>query len=156
MMQRSINLDQYSQTGDMTMTNDFLKNFDIGAMGNIEKISAINIETMEKLAAIQLSLTNLNVASTVAQVRLVSNTTEPQALIEAETALVKGYGEQLVKIGGETSAILTDSREKLVKFAKESFASPVTEKTAKPASKKTKSSKKVAKKATRKVSKKAA
>ena len=141
------------------MKNDFMNTFSTStraSIENIEKFSAINLEAMQKLAAIQISLTNLNVASAAAQARIVTNASEPQSLLQAETELAKAYGEQLVKLGGETSAVLSDSREKLVSFTKDSLAPATEEKPARVAKKKTRSTRKVAKKTTRKVNKKAA
>lgn len=141
------------------MNNDFMNSFQDGnklSLENLEKINAINLDAMQKLAALQISLTNLNISSTAAQARLFTSVTEPNVLLHAETALVKGYGEQLMKIGSETTAVLSDSREKLVSFAKDNLDAPANEVAAKSKTKARTAKKAVTRKTAKKVSKKAA
>lgn len=135
------------------MNNDLINQFNDRSresLRHFEKFNAINLEAMEKLAALQISFTHLNLASTAAQARILSDTTAPDVLFQAESALVREYGENLVKLGTQTTAVLTDSREKLVAFAKESFSAAAD--VEKPV-KKTRTAKKTA---NRKVSKKTA
>ena len=118
------------------MNNEFINQIQNSSKASFEtfqQFNVINVEAMEKLAALQFSLTSLNVESTVAQAKLLAGGTEPQDLLAAETALVSSYGEKLKQITGETTEVLTESREQLVAFAEKTFqsASEVVETSAK-------------------------
>ena len=131
------------------MNNDFINQFNNSSKASFEtfqQFNELNVEAMQKLAALQFNLTTLNVESTAEQARLLASVTSPDALIEAESELAKNYGEKLVEITNEANAVLTESREQLVAFAEKTFKAPVE--TAKPAAKTTK--KKTRKKAVKK------
>ena len=135
------------------MNNDFINQFNNSSKASFEtfqQFNELNVEAMQKLAALQFNLTTLNVESTAEQARLLASVTSPDALIEAESELAKNYGEKLVEITNEANAVLTESREQLVAFAEKTFkVQSVQAETAKPAAKTTKKKtrKKVVKKA---------
>ena len=135
------------------MNNDFINQFNNSSKASFEtfqQFNELNVEAMQKLAALQFNLTTLNVESTAEQARLLASVTSPDALIEAESELAKNYGEKLVEITNEANAVLTESREQLVAFAEKTFkAQSVQAETVKPAAKTTKKKtrKKVVKKA---------
>ena len=111
------------------MTNEFITQFNDAGKSTYEtfqQFNVINVEAMQKLAALQFSLTNLNVESTVAQARLLTSGTAPQELFAAESALANAYGEKLKEITNETTELLTQSRDQIVAFAEKSFAAANT------------------------------
>jgi phasin family protein len=107
------------------MTNEFITQFNDAGKSSYEtfqQFNVINVETMQKLAALQFSLTNLNVESTVAQAKLLTSGTAPQELFAAESALANAYGEKLMEITSETTDLLTKSRDEIVTFTEKTFA----------------------------------
>jgi phasin family protein len=134
------------------MTNEFITQLNDAGKSSYEtfqQFNVINVETMQKLAALQFSLTNLNAECTVAQAKLLTSGTAPQELFAAESALANAYGEKLMEITSETTGLLTQSRDQIVAFAEKSFAEENTVKKA--------ATKKTTKKATtKKTAKKAA
>ena len=134
------------------MKNEFISQFNDSSKASLEtlqKFNAMNVAAMEKLAALQFSLTTLNVESTVEQAKLFADAKTPEAIIEAESALAKSYGEKFIEITNEANSVITDSREQFVAFAGKTFqaAAPANDAT-KPAAKtsKKKTTKKAAKK----------
>ncbi len=133
------------------MSNEFINQFNDSSKASFEtlqQLNVINVEAMQKLAALQFSLTSLNVESTVAQAKLLTGGSAPEELFTAESALARTYGDKLIKITNETTAVISDSREQMVAFAKNTFQLPAatSDRTQSKGSKKT-ATKKVAKKA---------
>lgn len=136
------------------MNNEFINQFNDSSKASFETLqqfNVINVEAMQKLAALQFSLTSLNVESTVEQAKLLTSGTDPQVLLAAESALTRTYGERLMQISSETADVLTQSREQLVAFAGLTFQAENP--SVSPAKAQSKASKKTA---TKKVVKKAA
>ena len=79
------------------------------------------------MAALQFSLTSLNVESTVAQAKLLTSGTAPQELFAAESALANAYGEKLMQLTSETTELMTQSRDQIVAFAEKTFEAANTE-----------------------------
>ncbi len=130
------------------MSNEFINQFNDTGKASYEtfqQFNEINVETMQKLAALQFSLTNLNVESTVEQAKLLTSGSAPNELFAAESAWARAYGEELNKITNETTAVMSDSREQLVAFTGKTLqiAQPATT----PAPTKKKARKKAVKKA---------
>jgi phasin family protein len=135
------------------MTNEFINKLtdtSKSSYATFQQLNAINVETMQKLAALQFSLTNLNVESTVAQAKLLSSGTAPQQLFAAESALANAYGEKLMEISNESKELMTNSRDQIVAFAENAFSAANT--AGKPQAKTVKkaATKKTAKKTTKK------
>jgi len=106
------------------MNNEFINQFNDSSKVSFEafqQFNVINVEAMQKLAALQFSLTSLNVESTVEQAKLLTSGTDPQALFAAESALTRTYGERLMQITSETTDVLTQSREQMLAFAGHTF-----------------------------------
>ncbi len=106
------------------MTNEFITKLSDSSKSSYEtfqQFNVINVEALQKLAALQFSLTSLNVESTVAQAKLLTSGTAPQELFNAESALAHAYGEKLMQISNETTQVMTQSREQLVAFAEKAF-----------------------------------
>lgn len=106
------------------MTNEFINKLNDTGKSSYETFqhfNQINVETIQKLAALQFSLTNLNVESAVAQAKLLTSATAPQELFAAESALANAYGEKFMQITNETTELMTDSRDKIVAFAEKTF-----------------------------------
>ena len=106
------------------MTNEFitqLNDTNKASYETFQQFNVINVEALQKLAALQFSLASLNVESTVEQAKLLTSGTDPQEIFAAESALVSAYGEKVMKITSETTEILTQSREQLVAFAEKTF-----------------------------------
>jgi phasin family protein len=106
------------------MTNEFITQLGDSSKSSYEtfqQFNVINVEAMQKLAALQFSLTSLNVESTVAQAKLLASGTAPQELFTAESALANAYGEKLMQLTSETTELMTQSRDQLVAFAETAF-----------------------------------
>ncbi|MBT7951448.1 MAG: phasin family protein [Gammaproteobacteria bacterium] len=141
------------------MTNEFIAQFNDAGKSSYEtfqQFNVINVETMQKLAALQFSLTNLNAECTVAQAKLLTSGTAPQELFAAESALANAYGEKLMQITSETTDLLTQSRDQIVTFAEKTFAEANTVNTAEVKQPRKTATKKAAKKTAKKTVKKAA
>ena len=106
------------------MTNEFISKLNDSSKSSYEafqQLNAINVEAMQKFAALQFSLTSLNVESTVAQAKLLGSGTAPEELVAAETALVNGYSEKLKQLTSETAELMTNSRDQFVAFAEKTM-----------------------------------
>ena len=106
------------------MTNEFINQLnDSGkaSYATFQQFNAINAAALQRLTELQFSLVGLGVESTVEQAKLLSSGSDPQEIFAAESALASAYGEKLMQITSETTAILTQSREQLVAFAERTF-----------------------------------
>jgi len=141
------------------MNNEFINQLNDRGRASFETLQQLHViqaETLQKLAALQMSFTNLNVESTVQQAKLLTSGSTPGELMAAESDLARDYSDRLAKLTSETTAIITDSREKLMAFAEQALGSAETAlapATAKPAAKKKTAAKKTA---TKKAGRKAA
>ena len=107
------------------MTNEFISKLNDSSKSSYEafqQFNVINVEAMQKFAALQFSLTSLNVESTVAQAKLLGSGTAPEELIAAESALANTYGEKLMQLTSETAELMTNSRVQFVAFAEKTMA----------------------------------
>jgi phasin family protein len=132
------------------MTNEFITQLNDSSKASYEtfqQFNVINVEALQKLAALQFSLASLNVESTVEQAKLLTSGTDPQEIFAAESSLASAYGEKLMKITSETTEILTQSREQLVAFAEKTFEVANTVSNTEVKQPKKAATKKVAKKA---------
>jgi len=106
------------------MTNEFITQLNDSSKASYEtfqQFNVINVETLQKLAALQFSLASLSVESTVEQAKLLSNGSDLQELFAAESALASSYGEKLMQISSETTEIFTRSGEQIAAFAGKRF-----------------------------------
>jgi len=135
------------------MTNEFISKLNDSSKSSYEafqQFNVINVEAMQKFAALQFSLTSLNVESTVAQAKLLGSGTAPEELIAAESALANTYGEKLMQLTSETAELMTNSRDQFVAFAEKTMATANNAATSEVAQPKKAAAKKSAKKSTKK------
>lgn len=106
------------------MNNETLSQYNDVARKTAEafqQFNAINVETLQKLTALQMDFTRVSVESATAQAHVFSTSQDPQTIATAESELLSTYGEKLMALGNETNEILSESGEQLVSLAKASF-----------------------------------
>lgn len=135
------------------MNNEFMSKFNDGSKASYEtfqQFNVINVEVLQKLAALQFSLASLGVESTVEQAKLLTSGSDLQEIFAAESALASSYGEKLMQITSETTEIFTQSREQITAFAGKTFEAANTANNVQVKQPKKAATKKVAKKTVRK------
>jgi phasin family protein len=79
-----------------------------------QKINAINLNTLTKLAGLQFDLATLGFTTSVAQAKLLTAAESYRDLYLTETRLASDYSSRLMEISRETTGLLLASHDEFV------------------------------------------
>lgn len=126
----------------------------------LQKIAAVNVKALSRLASLQIELATLSLETGVAHAKLFSQPGGYQQFYSGKSVIASLYGNRVMEISRETTDVLLKSGDELNRLlggvfsaAKVSMANKTAVVAARPAVKKpvrTKPAKKTAAKATRK------
>jgi phasin family protein len=106
------------------MTNEFfytLSGNGEAAYQSIQELGAINNRALNKLAEIQFNFAKLGIESSMEQARLLSDISNYEDLLSAETGLATEYGDKVMALTLETTELMNASRDELIAWVEKQF-----------------------------------
>lgn len=131
------------------MQNDLIEQFTNAGKttyDSLQQLGAINSKALQKLTELQFNFATLGIESSVEQAKLLSSTTNYKDLLSAESHLANDYGNKMLDLAKQTTAVLNESSEEVVAWFEKNVEA--FSETAKSTAKKTATEESTAKKTT--------